>query len=274
MFSLKSFRLTLVNFILGKLAFPVLFSLGSTPALAEEQPPIRSESSAEKPKKKKKKKKPSTETVSSEQQSTNEKAEIETSSAIRAKKHFGVEPVFTPLSDFFLQFGARVFYQAGSHFQFGTLYLGGSKNLKDSLSPEPPIKITTLTFTSMAIWAYARFFIGNSFSVTSGVGYRNATGSLELVDDRGNEVFSTFSGTSIILPVAIGNHWSLSNGLVIGCDWIAGMIPMTSASSSTTSTNLGSESLRKLSNSFDALGEDISKINSLTLALLSIGYAF
>lgn len=273
MFGLKGFRLTLVHLVLGKFVLPILFSLGSAPALAEEQPLIRSESPSDKPKKKKKKKKPSSETASREQ-ITNEKAEIETSSTIRAKKRFGVEPLFTPLSDFFLQFGARAFYQAGSHFQFGALYLGGSKNLKDSLSPEPPIKITKLTFTSMAIWAYVRYFIGNSFSVTSGLGYRNATGSLELVDDRNNEVFSTFSGTSIILPVAIGNHWSLGNGLVFGCDWIAGMIPITSSSSSTTSTNLGSESLRKLSESFDSLGEDISKINSLTLAIVSIGYTF
>jgi hypothetical protein len=273
MFGSKSFRLILANSLLSLIAFPVVFYSGSTTSFAEEQPQIGSESSTEKLKKKKKKKKLASGTASKEQ-STNENAEIETSSTIRAKKRFGVEPLFTPLSDFFLQFGARAFYQAGSHFQFGALYLGGSKNLKDSLSPEPPIKITTLTFTSMAIWAYARFFIGNSFSVTSGVGYRNATGSLELVDDRGSEVFSTFSGTSIILPVAIGNHWSLGNGLVIGCDWITGMIPITSASSSTTSTNLGSEPLRKLSDSFDSLGEDISKINSLTLALVSIGYTF
>jgi hypothetical protein len=52
------------------------------------------------------------------------------------------------------------------------------------------------------------------------------------------------------------------------------MFPITGSSTSTVSTNLGSDALQQMSQQFDDLGNKVAKITSLTLGLFSIGFMF
>jgi hypothetical protein len=259
--------------IVSRVLIPAFLVLGSTTARSDDEPPAVSTPTKDNKKKKKKKKTPSNKGTETDDASKSPEAPP-TSSSIRASKLFGGELLVTPLSDFFFQYGTRAFYQAGDHVQFGVLYLGGSADLKDKYTPSASVTVSNLRGTSMALWGYGRFFVGNSFSVTSGLGYRSASITLDIADNRGLGLSGTVSATSFVIPVAIGNHWSWENGLTIGCDWISVMIPITSASSSTTSTNLGQSTLTTFSEFMDEQAVKISKTISGTLGLVSIGHLF
>lgn len=197
------------------------------------------------------------------------------SAATRASKKYGAEVLFTPVSDFMLQFGVGGHYTLSPKIQVGFDYLTGSKDIVGEFQKTGSVEVTKATLSGMAAFAYGRYFFGNSFNAMAGLGIRNATGTLRVEDTSTKEFFeSKLSISSFVMPIAIGNHWSFDNGFSIGCDWVAAFVPLSGSAKTTSSTNISDPDIDKFYDDFQKTGDSLAKTTSLTLALTSIGWQF
>lgn len=201
--------------------------------------------------------------------------ELDTSSrAARTHDTAGVEALYTPLSDFVLRYGARGVYQLMPDLQLGLTFLTGSEKLK-GVSDAGTAVLTEATISGLALYGEARYFIGNSFSVSSGLGYRTANITYRIEDRSfGFYIDGKLNISSIVIPLFIGNHWTWDNGFTIGCDWAGVMIPIAGSSSASTEGNLGDDSVKQVNDAVVDVGDKLSKHISITLALFKIGYMF
>ena len=197
------------------------------------------------------------------------------SAAARAKRRFGASLLVTPVSDFVLQYGLNVFYEFGRSWQFGAMYLAGSKDIKSQLPASDGIDITKATISGMAAVGYARYFVGNSFNLLAGLGSRSATAAYRVEDTKTSDYLEGhLTIQSIVLTAAIGNHWTWANGFTLGCDWLAAMVPLSGGSQSTTSGRLAGQNVTNVDDQFKSVGDKLAKTTSLTLALTSVGWLF
>ncbi len=200
------------------------------------------------------------------------------SQSVRARKSVGLHLMYTPMSDFLLQLGAGATFTKSANWQFGLWYLQGNKDFLSTFqsSDSGGIKTTKAYLSGMAFAAYARYFTGNSFSLYAGLGYRAASGvfAAKTTSITPATLDAKLEVYSIIIPVGLGNHWSLKNGFTLGVDWISVMIPISAGSSSTLASSEADASLSKLNDDFAAMGFGLAKATSLTLALAQVGYVF
>jgi len=108
---------------------------------------------------------------------TDFKAQSNSYAAREAKaSRIGANILITPLSDFTLQAGAQVVYNATSRFQFSLTFLTGSKDITESVpkEKEEDVKLTLAKLSGSAAFTYFRWFSGNSFGLSGGLGYRKA----------------------------------------------------------------------------------------------------
>lgn len=198
------------------------------------------------------------------------------SGAIRSRRPFGLQLQYTPFSDFALSNGGGLSFNVGSRLQFGGSYLTGSKDQKSNIDGASKFLLTTF-----AGQAYARWYpMAGTFSISAGLGHRQAHIEYR-VETKSSDLFiaGELTVTSLVAPIFIGNHWFLNNGLFFGCDWIGVYFPLSGASKSKTTSNLGESAseqstLQNLNDKLKKIGDGLAKSKSATLALLSIGYQF
>ena len=205
---------------------------------------------------------------------TDEDATSGNSESVRAKKRFGAELQYTPVSDFVLKYGARAFFNVSSSLQLGLSYLGGSEDLASQLPSEGDVTVKKADLSGNAIFGYLRFFPGNTFSATIGLGYRGASAEYAIQDTSGHEIDGKLSISSIVIPIAVGNHWTWRNGFTLGCDWIAAFVPLSGSSKSTLSGSLTDADAKTLNDDFVSLGDKLAKQTTFTLLLTSVGFMF
>lgn len=197
--------------------------------------------------------------------------------SLRTAKPFGAALLYTPLSDFILSFGAGGTYTLDAKIQLGFDFLMGSESLVGKVEEQEDVTLSKADLSGMAFYAYGRYFFGESFNVKGGLGYRSADISYQ-IDDKINAGYlaGDVAVSSIIVPVAIGNHWIWDSGLSVGVDWLTYMIALTGSASASTETNLDIESdkIEELNDDMLAIGDDLAHASTFTLALVSIGYSF
>jgi hypothetical protein len=92
--------------------------------------------------------------------------------------------------------------------------------------------------TSDLAWSRAKWFAGNSFYVTGGLGVRMFEAITPRYDFKVDTGFETstaasYERTSLMGDLAIGNQWQFSS-FTIGCDWAGIMSPLATLSESST----------------------------------------
>jgi len=193
------------------------------------------------------------------------------SQGIRSTQSQNYSLLFTPVSDFYLSYGAQAHYIKSPKLQIGFLALSGTYT--DSFDATSLVGEANAQGSVLSI--NARYFFGNSFNVTSGLGYRSAnidmkfTGKSLLAEIDANVKIS-----GLVLPFFLGNHWTWSNGFTMGVDWIGAWIPL---SPKTVTSVSGSAPDSLLEESRDIAHDAFAKAansTTLTLALTSIGWAF
>ncbi|MCA2961964.1 MAG: hypothetical protein IOD12_17070 [Silvanigrellales bacterium] len=205
------------------------------------------------------------------------------SGAIRARRPFGFGGAYTALSDYMLAYGGEVHFNSGPWFQFGVSGLAGSENLvkEISKSDSSDVEASKFDISGAAIDVFTRFHpMKGTFSFKAGLGYRMANAEYGI---RSKTTNFTLDGklaiSSVVVPVFVGNHWALDNGLFVGCDWVGAYFPLTgSSTSSLTATGaVGTTSQKEiddLNEKFKKTGDKLAKSVSLTLLVVGVGYQF
>lgn len=93
-------------------------------------------------------------------------------------------------------------------------------------------------YKSDLAWTRAKWFAGNSFYVTGGLGVRMLEAITPRYDFKVDTGFETstaasYERTSLMGDLAIGNQWQFSS-FTIGCDWAGIMSPLATLSESST----------------------------------------
>lgn len=193
----------------------------------------------------------------------------------RSLKKIGLQAMLTPVSDFFLAYGAGGTYNLSPRFQLGLQYLGGSKDMLSSFEEVNGVRTTKAMATGMAVSAFGRYFFGNSFSMFGGLGYRTANIDFAAESiSSGESIAVKLDVTSIIIPIGLGNHWAWNNGFTVGVDWAIMMVPVSGTSTASTTGSTVIAGLDDLNNDVAELGKTLANASTLTLCLLQLGFAF
>jgi hypothetical protein len=246
---------------------------GGTAARAEGAKKPKAAATA---KKKKAPPKPAADDDDGDDASDDAAAKKDTSETARATKRYGAGLLYTPLSDYVLKYGASGFYQGGEgRWQAGLAVLSGSEAFSEKQEGEGLAVVGDAKITGLAVYGFGRFFFGNSFNAAAGFGLRKA----EITYRIGEKTTSAFvdgksTVQSLVVPVAIGNQWTWSNGVSLGVDWLVAFVPVTGTAKSETTGNLSDQDTQETTDEFQAISEKLSKRTSFTLALTSLAYEF
>jgi len=193
------------------------------------------------------------------------------SQGIRSTQRQNYSLLFTPVSDFYLSYGAQAHYIKSPKLQLGFLALSGTYT--DSFDATSLVGEANAQGSVLSV--NARYFFGNSFNVISGLGYRSAnidmkfTGKLLLA-----EIDANVKVSGLVLPIFLGNHWTWSNGFTLGVDWLGAWIPLSPSTETSVSGNAPESLLEEARDtSHDEFAKAANK-TTFTLALTSIGWAF
>jgi hypothetical protein len=206
--------------------------------------------------------------------SMEDRSNMGSSESARSSTRSSVGLLYTPVSDFFLKYGASGSYHMSSKLHLGAAFLTGSYSQSLSETSGSNTARATLNGTGMAAYGTARYFVGNSFNVLSGVGYRKATLDYTISDSLGTKVDGKIDIASIVVPVFIGNSWSWDGGFSLGVDWIGAYVPLSGSSKGSIKGNLSSSTLTSLNDDLVDMGHGMSKRSSLTLLLTSLSWSF
>ncbi len=191
------------------------------------------------------------------------------------ESRFGANILVTPLSDFTLQAGIEVVYNASSNWQFGLTSLSGREDISESAPKEKDVSVTIAKLSGNAAFTYFRWFNGNSFGFLGGLGYRKATIDYQVESNTTKDFIEGQADISSVIGVlGIGNRWSWENGFTIGCDWAVAMVPISGSAKTTTRGTLSNAQITDINDTFSELSKKLSNSTSLTLLLTSIGYVF
>jgi hypothetical protein len=223
-------------------------------------------------KKKRKSKKPLTDesTSTPEGQSKTDASKLEDSRTNRTKQRQNYSLLYTPVSDFILQFGAQAQLVRSPSLQLGFLLLTGS----EMWGQDYERGVIKLTGNGTSFSLTARYFLGNSFNVLTGLGYRAATVKIDIEHISLGQVAGDFKVQSATIPLFIGNQWTWPGGFTLGVDWIGAWIPISGETQVSLKGDLPQKDLEELTALLMDAGDGLGKKTSLTLLLTSIGWAF
>lgn len=199
----------------------------------------------------------------------------DSSHGLRIDQKANADLLYTPLSDFILQYGIGGSYNMKPNFAIGMHYLSGSKTMSYESSDNGSKVTGDAKLQGSAGYVYGRYFFGNSFNMMAGLGVRTGTIEYTLAESSANlKLNGKVDIQSLAAPVFIGNRWTFVSGMTIGCDWIGAFIPLSGKAKSTLDGNIPSSTLSDLNQKFVSLGDELAHKTSLTLFLTSIGWAF
>ncbi len=223
-------------------------------------------------KKKRKIKKPATDesTSTPEGEATAAASTLEDSRTNRTKQRQNYSLLYTPVSDFILQFGAQAQLVRSPSLQLGFMVLTGS----ETWGQDYDFGVVKNNGNGTAFSLTARYFLGNSFNVLTGLGYRAATVKIDIEHMVLGQVAGDFKVQSATIPLFIGNQWTWPGGVTLGVDWIGAWIPISGETQVSFKGDLPQKDMEELTDLFMDAGDGLAKKTSLTLFLTSIGWAF
>ncbi|MCX6119804.1 MAG: hypothetical protein NT027_19895 [Proteobacteria bacterium] len=192
------------------------------------------------------------------------------SRAIRATKKFGINFLYTPLSDFMLQYGVSTGMGLTKNLNLSLRCQFGDKKLDDNSNGIQ----TNATLSGLVFDFNGRYFFGNSFNLLFGVGMRQGSLEYYIADSNGQKIEGDMIFRSFVVPLAIGNHWIWGSGVTFGIDWIGAYFPFANGVTSNFSGTVSGSDAKRYENDLIQLGDETGKKTSLTLFLTSLGYSF
>ena len=120
-----------------------------------------------------------------------------------------------------------------------------------------------------------RFFIGNSFALNLGLGYRQieASGSAFSLYTADKVTFN-FVAQTILLQSGIANYWTLDSGVFIGVNWIGYAFAASSGYTwDANSSGAFSNNSEQFAQILDSGVKRLSNLSTVTSSA-SIGYQF
>ncbi|MBP9706057.1 MAG: hypothetical protein KBD78_00330 [Oligoflexales bacterium] len=177
--------------------------------------------------------------------------------------------------------GVGAFFHVNQNLHVGISHVSGTYDFSDDVdAPED----TTSTMEQADLKAsltqvFARYFVGNSFYLSGGLGQRKVQADLDVrstvFDHRIN---GSIKADSTVLNVSIGNAWSWDNGFFIGCEWVGLTVPLSNSNSGElTLSGTGVEEdaeFKKLKNDTEDVAELFGESTMASLLILHLGWAF
>ncbi|WP_141735575.1 hypothetical protein [Oligoflexus tunisiensis] len=178
--------------------------------------------------------------------------------------------------------GAELVMPLSESVEMSYAYVQGQTSLTDDIELSNADFIYKADFTLAETSVTLRWFIGRTFYVGGGFGYRRMVLDLGGFDaSDGTRVEGSYNGQALQTKALIGNLWKFSNGLYLGVDWIGFGFPMSVTQSklgATESNILRSQSLSYYSeennSDYKHMADKISRSTMGTLLTLRFGYMF
>lgn len=173
--------------------------------------------------------------------------------------------------------GVDVFMNRGSKLQFGASYLTGSHDLSNDLSEKNAVVTDRADVKADIYLAQCRYYFGNSFFVTGGLGQRVINVDFALHDslDTDNRLEESLQISSTVAQIAIGNNWAWESGFFLGAEWIGYLVPLSSSKSSSVKTegvvSIAQDEFQKMA---EDAGDSIGMLPTPQALLFSAGFMF
>lgn len=194
--------------------------------------------------------------------------------SVRANHKIGVDAQYAVAASFMHKYGASASYNDSSKLTFGLTILTGNENFSED-SDDGTGKVSA-QLGGFAVYGFGRYFFGNSFNLTGGLGYRDATMNYKLEIPAGGILLNgKVDIQSIVMPLYIGNRWNFAgSGFTIGCDWIGYLVAISGSAKSSLDGNLDNATVKKLNDEMLDISNDLAHKPSVVLLLTSIGWTF
>lgn len=198
------------------------------------------------------------------------------SSAVRKKDPVSINLHAAARSDHLLRYGVSLGYTVAKRFELSALMLGGQEELTSSLSL--PSGMTTAKATGLTLQGSmnGRLFLGESFSILLGAGYRQLKVDYTL-SETGSERTATanYMLEDAVGIVGVGHHWAIKGGLNFGVDWGLLSVPYKKQTSVEIKTNgLTDDEAAQVDTATSADVGKINKAKSFSLGVVTIGFRF
>lgn len=200
------------------------------------------------------------------------------SERVRKSKDFGISLGFgmpiAPIPGYAL--GA--YYQVFTNLQLGLDYSAGSIDLSDTLPADGATDVRAFELNTSLTQLYAKWFVGNSFYLGLGLGMRSVDSTIDIkavAQDVG--IKGTIEANTTAFSIRLGNQWSWDSGVTLGIDWLGYTMPLgadSKASIAQYGTAPQTEDLKDLQKDAEDAADSIGKAGTVTLLLLSLGFAF
>jgi len=198
------------------------------------------------------------------------------STAVRKKDPVSVNVHAAARSDHLLRYGVSLGYSVAKRLELSALLLGGQEALSPSLSL--PNGMTTSKATGLTLQGSmnGRLFLGESFSILLGAGYRQLKVDYTL-SETGSErsASANYMLEDAVGIVGMGHHWAIKGGLNFGVDWGLLSVPYKKQTSVEIKTNgLTDDEAAQVDSATSADVEKINKSKSISLGVVTIGFRF
>lgn len=207
------------------------------------------------------------------------KAGRQTSESLRGTRHVGIGASAGSAGNGLTGYGAETFYNVSPQVQLGLVYMQGEAKLGDvGGTEEGGIKTrASASAVSRVALLKSNFFLGNSFALTLGAGYRSIDWKIAAdVADGTNKSLASAEGAgqsdSILVHAGIANYWTLDSGIFIGANWLGYAAPVASSYKVKTETsNVSPEDKAFIFSASENLAQSLGNLGSLS-TYLTVGY--
>lgn len=277
---------------------PLIILLFSSPVSAQDEPGPADEKDEEvTPKPAKSKKKKVKKKSKADQQQPADKVAAQdpgkrTSRMNRASKKIGLGAelgaMFSSTAGGGLEFSlnSNDSLQLGGGFSYGKQDLSSqaadddqtanSGSSSGSTSTKSTIETEELDLSFTYVNATGKYFLGNSFYFSAGLGYRIVETNIRVVSLVDTTYIDTNTkSSSICLDIGLGNRWTFDSGLYIGGNWFAAVIPLSSSYTATSEAGgAANEILNDIAEDNKELARKIGTTEHYRLAVFQIGFSF
>lgn len=175
--------------------------------------------------------------------------------------------------------GIDVGYYLSPDFIIGGEYLKGETDLKDSFSERIFSTIDKSKVNAQVYGLYGRYFAGSTFAINSGIYYRNIESEIDVSSryDKSYFISTKSQGSATVAKLGIGNYWSWSSGISLGCEWIGVQAPIANRNHKTTFLAGNGVTKSEKQSSFkliDDLSQTFSSLTTWNVLTVHLGMSF
>jgi opacity protein-like surface antigen len=195
----------------------------------------------------------------------------------REGKLFGATPrIGVGIFNLMPGYGLDLFYNRTFRYQVGIQYLQGEQNFQTAIEDRPLATMDEANLKARTFLILNRYYIGNSFSVYGGAGYRQVEWRVAAVSPFQDSKSSVDGkASSFFAGIGVGNGWTWDSGFTLGIDWFGIFWPMgTKLDHSESNRGPSDKEVTLLIEKAEDKAEDYAKTYHTQLGVLNIGWLF